>query len=155
MKLLVRPSDPLIADRWLDVAYVIYWFIFGGWGITSIILGLPTVQMLTTDWYQTAWSGGIGALATLAGALALLVFFDTPRFKQISKKRAEQATVWVLGVFILIYPVLLIVRAGDGQQNRVGAAAVLALSYLVFPALRIHLLRGRIKRMLAAVSDAS
>jgi len=147
MKLLVKPSDPLITDRWLDVAYVVYWLIFGLWGITSLLFGLPTVQMLTTDWYQTTWSGCIGVLASLAGVLALLVFIDTPRLKQVTKKRAEFATVAVLVVFVFVYPVLLVVRAADGETSRVGAAAVLAVSYFVFPILRLHLLRVRIKRM--------
>lgn len=145
MKLQVKPSDPLIVTRWLDVAYILLWFVYGLWGVFSVIVGLPTLNMLTPDWYQTVWSGFIGILSLTACVLASLVFFHTPWFKQISKKRAEFATVCALLAFVVIYPVLLVVRAADGDLSRVGPSAVLAISYLIFPVLRLYFLRGRIK----------
>lgn len=154
MKLQAKPSDPLIVDRWLDVAYICLWVIYGLWGITTLLVGLPTINMATSEWYQTAWSGSLGVLSWIAAVMAFLVFFKTEWLDQITKKRAEMAAVSVLCAFILIYPVLLTLRAFDGDIARVGGSAVLALSYLIFPGLRIYLLSKKIKG-LKAVSDAA
>lgn len=154
MRIQVRPSDPLILDRWIDVAYFIQWLIYGFWGIASVILGLGTVEDLASQWYQYAWSGTIGALSSIAGIMVLLAFFSMSWIRQITKKRVEFCTVIVLSVFILVYPVLLTIRALEGEQALIGATAVLAYGYLIFPILRLHILRKKI-RLLKSVTPVA
>lgn len=151
MKIQVRPSDPLILDRWIDVAYFFQWLIYGFWGIASVILGLGTVKDLASQWYQYAWSGTIGMLSATAATMVFLAFFHTSFIRQITKKRIEFCTVIVLNVFILVYPVLLIIRSIEGEFLKTGAIAVLAIGYLIFPILRLHILRKKI-RLLKSVS---
>lgn len=147
MKIHVKPNDLLIVDRWLDVAYALLWFIYGLWAVTSVIIGLPTLTMVASSIYQTLWSSFIGVLSLTACFLACSLFVETPRFRQISKKRAEVATTIVFCAFVVVYPVLLIVRASTGELETVGATSILAFSYLVFPLLRIHILRSRIRQI--------
>jgi len=145
MRLQIKPSDPLIVDRWLDVAYITLWFVYGLWGVASLILGLPTITQFTPDWYQTAWSGVIGCLSITAAILAALVFFETKWMRQITKKTLERGVVYILVSFVGIYPILLILRSVDGDLLKTGAQAVMAFSFLIFPILRVHLLSKRIK----------
>lgn len=148
MRLQIKPSDPLIVDRWLDVAYVALWFIYGLWGVTTLVLGLPTIAKFAPDWYQTAWSGVIGLLAITASILAMLIFFDTSKWlSQITKKKSERTIVWVLCCFVAVYPVLLLLRAIDGEGEKTAGLFILLISYIIFPALRIHILSKRIKAL--------
>lgn len=155
LQLRILPSDILIVDRWLDVAFAVFWFIIGLWGAISLVIGLPTVTQLTNDWYQTAWSGMIGLLSITACLLATLVFFETPWIRQISKKALERRIVFVLASFMAVYPGLLIVRSVQGEFLKTGALAVLCFSFLVFPVLRIHDLGRRIKNMKEVEKNAT
>lgn len=147
MRLQLSPNDPLIVDRWVDVSYISLWFIYGLWGVSAFILGLPTVVEFASDWYQAAWSGAIGCLAITSAILALLVFFETGWMSQIKKKQWERTFVFVLCTFIIVYPGLLILRAFSGDFLLVGPSAVLSFSYVIFPILRIHILKKRIKAL--------
>lgn len=147
MRLQIKPSDPLIVDRYLDVAYVTLWFIYGLWGVTTFLLGLPTITQFTPDWYQTAWSGTIGCLAISASLLAALIFFETPWMRQVTKKYLERSIVYALMAFIAVYPVLLLLRAINGDILITLGSSIITVSYLVFPALRIRILNGRIKAL--------
>lgn len=147
MRLQLKPSDPLIVDRWFDVAYIALWFIYGLWGVTSLILGLPTIVQFTPDWYQPAWSGMIGLLSITAAILAILVFFDTPWMKQITKKYLERSVIIVLCSFVAVYPLLLTLRSIDGESHKTGGLSILLVSYIIFPVLRIHTLSKRIKAL--------
>lgn len=146
-KVLLRPSDPLILDRWLDVAYIMLWISYGVWGVVTAWFGIPTFTQLTSETYQTIWSGALGLLALAAAVMALLVFFDTPWMLQISKKRAEHALVICIIPFITVYPILLVIRVAEGDHERVAGTLVLRISYLIFPILRVYILRGRIKKL--------
>ena len=155
LKLNILPSDILIVDRWLDVAFAVFWFIIGLWGAVSLVIGLPTITQLTNDWYQTAWSGMIGLLSITASILATLVFFETFWISQVTKKVLELGIVIVLGSFMAVYPVLLVVRSFEGEFLKTGALAVLCFSFLVFPVYRIHDLKRRIKNIKGAESIAT
>ena len=147
MKLQVKPSDPLILDRWVDIAYLALYLIYAAWAIFSVVIGLPTVMTLASDAYQIAWSGTIGILCLVAAGSAALTFFYVPHMRQITKKRVEFASVFTLWFFIIVYPVLLVVRAIDGELSVTGPAAVLAISYLIFPTLRLWILHNRIQTL--------
>ena len=148
MRLQMKPSDPLILDRWVDVAYVALWFIYGLWGVTTLIVGLPTITQFAADWYQPAWSGVIGLLAITASILAALIFFDTSRWlSQLTKKKLEKTTVWLLCCFVAVYPALLMLRTINGEGEKTGGLSILLLSYIIFPLLRIHILGMRIKAL--------
>lgn len=144
LRLNHSPNSPVVADRWLDVAYIALWFVYGLWGVSVFILGLPTIVQFAPEWYQAVWSGVIGCLAITAAILASLVFFDTGWISQITKKRWERFVVIALCAFIGIYPVLLVIRVLLGDFVTAGAAAVLSFSYVIFPILRLHLLKKRI-----------
>lgn len=145
LQLQIKPGDPLILDRWVDVAYVGLWFSFGLWGVITLLVGLPTITQFTPDWYQTAWSGSIGLLAITASIVSSLIFFDTPWMKQYTKKYIERALAIPLCAFIGVYPVLLILRTLDGDAYKTAGLSALILGFVIFPALRIHILNVRIK----------
>lgn len=156
LRLQSKPSDPLIVDRWTDVAFIALWFVYGLWGVVSLIVGLPTIAQFAPDWYQPAWSGMIGVLSITAALLASLIFFETSWMQQITKKKLERAIVRTLLAFIAIYPVLLILRSTiGGDVERTGATSVLAFSFLIFPALRIHNLGVRIKAIKGVQANAT
>lgn len=155
LQLKLLPSDVLIVDRWLDVAFAVFWFIIGLWGAVSLVIGLPTITQLTNDWYQTVWSGMIGLLSITASLLATLVFFETPWIRQVTKKTYERWIVIVLASFMFVYPGLLVVRSFQGEFLKTGALAVLCFSFLVFPVLRIHDLGRRIRNMKEVESNAT
>lgn len=155
LRLQTKPSDPLIVDRWVDVSFAALWLIYGLWGVASLILGLPTIAQFSPDWYQPLWSGMIGVLAITAALLASLIFFETSWMKQVTKKQLERALDRVLLAFIAIYPVLLILRSIDGDVLRTGATSVIAFSFLIFPALRVHILTVRIKALKEVEANAT
>ncbi len=154
MKLQLKPSDPVVIDRWFDVAYFFLWLLYGVWGVFSLVVGLPTVHMAASDLYQSYWSGTIGILGLTAASMVALVFFETSWMSQLAKKRIERGAVIALISFIFVYPVLLIVRASEGEVVLVGPSSVLTLSFLIFPVLRVWVLRGRIKGIVKAVQRA-
>lgn len=144
MKLLHKPSDPIIADRWADVASGFLWLIYAAWGVAAYYAGLATIASQSPGWYESIWSISIAVLSTIASASAFSLFWQIPRLTPVRKKTIELGSVFALGFFIAVYPILLTTAAWDGDQNRI-ASAILAYSYLVFPVLRIHMLRQRIK----------
>lgn len=143
-KLRARPRDPLILNRWVDVAYIVYWLIYAAWGVMTLVVGLPTLEINTPEWYSTVWAGALGGLSAVAGITAATFFWDSKRFHFIAKKKFERSTVLVLLAFILVYPGLLIGAAFAGDESRM-SLAVHSLSYLVFPVLRLYILSFRIK----------
>lgn len=151
MRFRVTPHSPLIIDRWIDVVYGLFWSIYGAWGLTTLIVGLPTLTAASPDWYRVIWSGSVGILSAIAGIAAISLFFDT-KVGFITKKKIERGAVIALGAFITLYPVLLFSSWFGGDTDR-AAAAVLSLSYLLFPAYRIYLLNQRIKAYESTVKD--
>ena len=150
--ILVGPSSPLLLDRWVDVAYAANWFIYAFWGLMATVHGIATVTDSAGSLYNFLWSGGIGTLSTIAFICSVSLFFRIPKISPLRKKQIEYGTVIALTTFIAVYPVLLTIAAFGGDGNRV-AAASLAFSYLVFPALRIWILRSRIKAFERAIQE--
>jgi hypothetical protein len=146
-ELQVHLSDPVILDRWLDVAYIALFASYGIWGVTTALIGLPTVSGFTNGLYQLLWSGAIGIIALNAAFMAFLVFFKTSWMRQVTKKRLELASVIALIPFIVLYPILLVIRIFYGEGDLVGGTTVLGISYLIFPVLRVWILRGRIRKL--------
>lgn len=144
MKLQHKPSDPIITNRWLDVAYVFLWVIYAMWGTLVFFAGLPTIATQSPGWYEPLWSVCIATLSALAAIFALSLFLKVPKISQVRKKKLEQGTVIALTAFVAIYPILLVTAAFGGDQIRM-ANSILAFSYLVFPIFRVYLLRQRIK----------
>lgn len=151
MKFRVKPSSPLIIDRWIDVVYAALWAIYSFWGGAVLIVGLPTLTAASPDWYRALWSGCVGILAFIACISAVSLFWHS-KISFITKKKVERAAVIALSAFIALYPVLLIWSAVGGDSDRVGVA-VLSLSYLLFPGYRIYLLNQRIKAYEAASKE--
>lgn len=149
---LVTPWSPLLLDRWIDVAYAINWAIYAVWGLMATIYGIATVTEQAGSLYNFIWSGAVGSLSLLASIAATSLFFRVPKFSPLRKKQIEYGTVIALLTFISVYPLLLTIGAVGGDDNRIGAAA-LAYSYLVFPALRIWILRTRIKSFERAAQE--
>lgn len=149
---LVAPWSPLLLDRWVDVAYAVNWAIYALWGMNATIHGISTVTEQAGSLYNFLWSGGVGTLALIACLASISLFFRVPKVSPMRKKQLEYGTVIALVTFIAVYPVLLTIGAVGGDGNRV-AAATLAFSYLVFPALRIWILRTRIKAFERAAQE--
>lgn len=141
-KLRARPRDPLILDRWLDVAFACLWGIYAAWGLTTLLVGLPTITINTPEWYSAVWAGAVGILSAIAFLACVSLFFLTrPHF--LVKKKIERYAVVALVFFILVYPVLLIASATGGDIDR-ASLAVLSVSYVIFPIYRIYVLTSRI-----------
>lgn len=149
---LVAPWSPLLLDRWVDVAYAVNWGIYSLWGLMATIHGIATITDQAGSLYNFVWSGGVGTLSFIALIASISLFFRVPRVSPMRKKQIEYGTVIALVAFIAVYPVLLTIGAAGGDGNRV-AAATLAYSYLVFPALRIWILRSRIKAFERAAQE--
>lgn len=143
MKFRVKPSSPLIVDRWIDVVYAALWALYAVWGLITMFSGLPTLDRLAPPWYPTLWAGAVGSLSAIAAICSISLFFDT-KLSFITKKKVERAAVIALGAFITLYPVLLILAVFGGDSSRFSVAA-LSLTYLLFPGYRIYLLNQRIK----------
>lgn len=152
LKLRVHPNDPLILDRWVDVAYMFLWGIYACWGLTTLFFGLPTIDINTPEWYSAVWAGAVGVLSALAFAACASLFFYSRVLHFVTKKKIERYAVFVLSLFILVYPVLLIFSAWDGDVDRV-SLSVLSLSYIVFPTLRIYILTRRINAFQATAEE--
>jgi hypothetical protein len=144
MKLKFHPRDPMVTDRWFDIAFIANWVVYCFWGVAIFIQGLPTFDITTPYWYPQAWAGAIGVLSGVAALSALSMFVQTPRLTDLWKKKIELGSLTALGAFISIYPITLIGLAISGDKGRI-AIAVLSLSYLIFPLLRIHLLRRALR----------
>lgn len=144
MKLQHKVTDPIITNRWVDVAYGILWSIYAMWGVLVFFAGLPTIASQSPGWYEPVWSVFIATLSALAAISAFSLFVRVPGFDQVKKKTIELGTVIALTAFVAIYPILLVTAAFGGDQTR-AANAILAFSYLVFPILRVYMLRQRIK----------
>lgn len=142
--ILVTPWSPLLLDRWVDVAYAVNWAIYSFWGLMATIHGIGTISDKAGSLYNFLWAGAVGTLSFIAFICATALFFRIPKVSPLRKKQIEYGTVIALVTFIAVYPILLTIAGFDGDGNRIAAAA-LAYSYVVFPALRIWILRTRIK----------
>lgn len=157
----VRPSDPLIVNRFEDVTFAVFWFIYTMWGLAASMFGIGTIERQAGELYNFLWSGAVGTFSLIACLAAISLFFKFPgnRLVPPNKKMIEMWAVRVLIPLILVYPVLLTISAiFEGDLNR-GVTAVHACSFLVFPWYRQYSLRRRILNFKRAaqeiVSDGS
>jgi len=144
-KRLYTLRDPVVVTRELDLAYIILWALYAWWGIQSLITTLPSISMVSSNLYSTVWAGSIAILSSIAMVTAILVFFRTGRWSQPAKKRLEEYVVMLLCGVILVYPAAVIFLSFHGDTDRLAIIPV-ALSYLIFPLLRVRLLNRRIKQ---------
>lgn len=152
MRLQVRPGDTLILDRWLDVAYVALWTIYGAFGLTALIEGFPTIQWFTPDAGMTIWSGLVGVASSVAALAAASVFFTAPPSPE-TKKQIERAMVKVIIVLLIVLVIASLTEAIF--FHRAHSGAVVAFSYLVFPVLRVHILRKKIEAIHAVQNETT
>lgn len=151
----VKPSDPLIGNRWEDVAFAVFWAIYTLWGLAASIFGIGTIVRQAGEVYNFLWSGAVGTFSLIACLAAVSLFFKFPgkRLVPPNKKMIEMWAVRVLIPLILVYPVLLMISAiFDGDLNR-GVTAVHACSFLVFPWYRQYSLRRRILNFKRATEE--
>jgi hypothetical protein len=144
LKLIARPSDPLVVTRELDVFFIVCWAIYAAWGITACIFGIPSINFVNGLLYNQIWSGGIGLIATVALISAISIFFKT-RTHQITKKKVERAALHALSWFVVAYPALLLLLAIFTGNVTYLATSVIGLLYLLIPIYRIRHLSKRIK----------
>jgi hypothetical protein len=143
LRLILHPGDPLIVNRWIEIAFILLWLIYGTWGVMSLLNGIPTIVDTTQPWYQVVWSGAVGVLSYITAALAISSFFNLGP-PPIVKKQLERGSVIALIGFVAIYPALLAIAAFEGDTDRI-PAAILSLSYLIFPVYRVYALTQKIK----------
>lgn len=143
-KILVRPSDPLLLDRMIDVCAAAYWLVYTLWAILAGVLGIATITHAAGEFYNFMWSAGIGTFSLVALLTSISLFFDFgERFAPPFKKKVELYAVRCLIILIAVYPVLLFLSAFGGDTVR-APSAVLSLSYLIFPIFRTYVLKKRI-----------
>lgn len=142
--------DPLIIDRKLDIAFLILWALYGGWGWAGAIVN-TTILDIPITFYPTIWAAVIGFSSTAAALIVTASFFiRSDQYKErILHKRLEVAAVGLMVMFITVHPVNEIVGLAAGTPHRPDSA-ILALSYLVMPAFRILLQLERIQKIKAA-----
>lgn len=111
LKLIARPSDPLLMTREIDVFFAFGWLGFAWWGGFSAIVGVKTIVDPLGFWFATIYSGMVGVLAVLASLIAASLFVRTPRVSNLTKKKWEQSIAIGMVFFFAIYPVNIVVRA--------------------------------------------
>jgi hypothetical protein len=147
-------SDPVIADRSVDLMAVVFWACYAGWGTVSTISGIPTIADTTTPLYELVWGGSIGILALVAFLAAYRTFFATTDVRhRIRRKVIELVSVSVLAGFISVYPMFLIGAVLSGDIGR-AAAVFVAVSYLIFPTWRVRHLYKRIRQLRGLTGEA-
>lgn len=139
--------DPLVTDRRYDVACLLTWFFYAGWGLATIFSDLSVFQNLDSL-YPTLWGGSIGLFALVATLGALVTFFLDPSHIQsrVNAKRLEAAALCSVLGLLLVYPATLIF-VGDTQGNVRADIVFLSLSYFPQAAFRVIHLRQRIAQL--------
>lgn len=149
--------DPLVTDRRYDVACLLTWFFYAGWGLGTIFSNLSVFQNLERidSLYPQVWGGGIGIFSLVATVAAVTTFFLDPGNIQarVNAKRLEAASLCgVLGLLI-VYPAVLIF-IGDAQGNVRIDIVFLSLSYFPQAVFRVVHLRERIRQLYRYVEGA-
>lgn len=144
---LERVRDPIIADRSLDLMAAAFWFCLSAWGMSSAIVGLPTVYNSLGELYLMAWGAAIGILCAVAFYGAISTFFSNPIINlRIKRKKVEMITAGVAGGFIAVYPGLLLVSVIFGDWDRFSTFFA-SLAYLAVPTWRVRHLYLRIAKL--------
>lgn len=144
----IKPSDPLLTTRWLDVTCGAAWVAYVAYSLATILSPPMTFSLAgAPSWYSLIWSAGVGLAAAVAAIAAHWLFYDG-RASLLFKKRLERDALAILLGFILIYEVLLIDVVTHGDYSRL-AQIFNVLATLPLPIFRIVHLNGRIRRMIA------
>lgn len=143
-KLMVRPSDPLLLTRELDIFFILSWAIFAGWGYFAVFQGLETITLALGSFFNFIWALGIAVLSSIALIASIMVFFKT-KMRQVSKKRIELVAVWGLIFLVAVYPVYLAGRAISQEEINIWNSVIISLLYVLIPFFRIRNLRYRIR----------
>lgn len=151
-RLLMRPGDPLLVTREIDVFFAIAWAIFASWGYLAVFHGLETITLAAGPLFNFLWALSIALLSTIATLASVFLFFRTSA-SQVTKKRIELAAAWGLVFLIAVYPVYLGIRTVVTDNNNLWASTVLSLLYLLIPVFRIRNLRYRIKYYAKSYSE--
>lgn len=142
-----RLRDPVIADRSIDIMAAATWLCISGWGLSSALVGLPTVAMSTNSTYETIWGGIIGVLALVASGAAASTFLNSPSVvTRIRKKVVELVSVAVLTGFVAVYPALVMSLVIQGDLVRL-STFFLGASMVILPSWRARHLYLRIRKL--------
>lgn len=138
-------SDPIKANREVDVLAILFWLCYGGWGLFTIVQNASVFSRAgTPDFYQTVWGGLIGLFSFAAAASAVFSFYTphTRYDRRIAAKRTERFALFSMVGLIGLYPVFLLMYGGETGPRP--DLFCLATSYCLFPIWRIRHLKTRI-----------
>lgn len=143
-------QDPLVTTREYDIASLLTWFFYAGWGLFTMFSDLSVFSNLGSyeQVYPQLWGGAVGFMALTSSAAAATTFFLEPSHIQsrIRAKRAEIIALSSLLGLILVYPITL-VFSGDPQGNFRPEILSLSLSYFPFAVFRVRHLLARIRSL--------
>lgn len=145
-KFLDRPKTPLVVDRRFDIYFIIIWFTYVAWAISSAIEQIISVNSIFDNVYLFAWSGAVGTSALIAAIFAILGFIPTG-MQRVAKEKVEMYALIILTGFVFVYPCVLLYNQFVLHTNFEFfiSTFVLSLRYLIAPLYRIAHLWGRIK----------
>jgi hypothetical protein len=150
----VRPSDPLLTNRWGNLAFGMIWLLDGIWGFVSATFRIPTLSLSTPHWYEVLWSTGMTIAGLTAAFGCLSVFFRTPWLSLLNKKRVELYGLYWLTGFVGIYIILLFYFGWIADPHDPGRASlsIVAIQFAIMPLLRIYQLNRRISAIISTRS---
>lgn len=153
-RLSSRLRDPIIVDRWIDVASAFSWLFLGVFGLFYSLAHFSTLSQLTTEAYTTWWGLSIGVTGLLAGAAAFSTLFTSRVRLRIFKKQTELILISLLGGLISVYPILKVadLLIPPFQITEISALAV-SLYFMILPTWRIFHLTKRIRALRVALKD--
>lgn len=142
--------DPLITDRRYDVACVLTWGFYFGWGLFTALGDLSVFRTYERFevLYPQIWGASVGlaaGAAAVAGIWTFLVWAHEVS-RRIRAKRIEMISLCCVIGLIAVYPIT-IALTGDAQGNP--RFDILSLSGSFFPLMifRVIHLRARIQQL--------
>lgn len=132
--------DMIVVDRKADLAFFALWLIYTTWGFTSTVVHTTILGTPALAAYPTIWGATIGLFGAAACASIIASFFTAAdQFRErIKQYKIEAWALFGMGGFIAVHPILSILRLLTQDPPRPDTA-VLAFSYLVMIAYRIHM----------------
>lgn len=142
----VKPTDPLLTSRWLDVAAGTNWLLYTAYALATIVAPLMTFTTAGAPrWYQLTWAIVFG-LSSLTAGLAAFSIFHEGKASKLVKKRTERDALLIMASLIAVYAILLIIVVALGYGDRF-PQLIFVLSVFPFPIYRIGHLNHRIRLM--------
>lgn len=146
-KIRTRLHEPVLADRKLDVASGVSWFLLGIWGVFRTLggQGIITHDVAISD-YSLLWGLAIGVLSLVSGAAAISTLFGT----RLNVRRHELTTELIslslfTGVLSVVTWLQIVAVFVNGFNAQSIATAVITGFFLVSPTWRIFHLTERIR----------